>query len=84
MRLATRAGLVLVLLTGILLVAVAGAEHPLEILAVLLLLGLLVVRELLSGYSTTDFRGRFDVFIWSGLALFVLIVIRRVRDVLGL
>jgi len=84
MRLATRIGFALVIALSILVLATAGQPRGLEVMAVLALIALLVGRELTSAYTTIAFRGRYDVFIWSGLALFVLIVVRRIRDVLGL
>lgn len=77
-------GLAVTLLFGALAVATSGAPRGLEVMAVLALISLLVMRELTSAYTTVEFRGRYDVFIWSGLALFALIVVRRIRDVLGL
>lgn len=84
MRLAARVGLALVAVVVLLTSAVALAQGPVEVLAVLLLIGLLVVRELTSALSSRTFRGRYDVFVWSGLALFALILVNRIRAILGL
>lgn len=84
MNVALRIGLAVVLAVALLVLVTAGQPRGLEIMAVLALIAFLVVRELTSTYTTLSFRGRYDVFIWSGLALFLLIVVRRVRDVLGL
>lgn len=84
MRLAARVGLVLTVLVAAVVILVAANSGPIEVLAVLLLIGLLVTRELTSAYSSLGFRGRYDVFVWSGLALFVLIIVNKIRAILGL
>jgi len=50
----------------------------LEVLATLELIGLLVVRELTDGFLTDEIRQRMDFFIYAGLLLFVVVVLRRV------
>lgn len=84
MRLPVLVGLVLALLLCVLVAFANLAGMSLEVFAVLLLIALLVVRELVSAASTTEFRGRYDVFVWSGLGVFLLIVVNRVREILGL
>lgn len=49
-----------------------------EVFVTLELIGLLVVRELTDGFLTTDLRHRMDLFIYGGLVLFVIVVLRRV------
>jgi len=49
-----------------------------EVFATLELIGLLVIRELTDGFLTRDVRQRMDVFIYAGLLLFVVVVLRRV------
>lgn len=49
-----------------------------EVLATLELIGLLVIRELTDGFLTREIRQRMDVFIYAGLMLFVVVVLRRV------
>ena len=49
-----------------------------EVLATLELIGLLVTRELTDGLLTNQIRQRMDVFIYAGLLLFVVVVLRRV------
>lgn len=49
-----------------------------EVLATLLLIGLLVVREFTEGLLSTELRQRMDMFIYAGLVLFVVVVLRRV------
>lgn len=54
-----------------------------EVLATLVLIGLLVVRELTDGFLTNEVRQRMDFFIYGGLMLFVVVVLRRVYLVLS-
>jgi len=53
-----------------------------EVLATLVLIGLLVTRELTDGFLPADLRSRLDFFVYAGLVLFVLVVARRVWAVL--
>ena len=55
----------------------------LEVLATLELIGLLVIRELSDGILTKELRQRMDFFIYAGLMLFVVVVLRRVWIVLS-
>ena len=54
-----------------------------EVLATLELIGLLVIRELTDGFLTNETRQRIDFFIYAGLVLFVVVVLRRVWLVLS-
>ena len=54
-----------------------------EVLATLELIGLLVIRELTDGFLTSEIRQRMDFFIYAGLVLFVVVVLRRVWLVLS-
>lgn len=49
-----------------------------EVLVTLMLIGLLVVRELTDGFLNTELRQRMDLFIYAGLVLFAVVVLRRV------
>ncbi len=53
-----------------------------EVLATLILIGLLVTRELTDGFLTADLRARLDFFVYAGLVLFVIVVVRRVWTIL--
>ena len=54
-----------------------------EVLATLILIGLLVIRELTDGFLTQELRLRMDFFIYAGLLLSVVVVLRRVLLVLS-
>jgi hypothetical protein len=53
-----------------------------EVLATLILIGLLVTRELTDGFLPSDLRLRLDFFVYAGLVLFVVVVVRRVWTIL--
>jgi hypothetical protein len=50
----------------------------LEVFVTLEIIGLLVVREFTDGLLPREMKDRFDFFIYAGLIVFVIIVIRRV------
>lgn len=54
-----------------------------EVLVTLELIGLLIIRELTDGFLTRDIRRRMDLFIYAGLVLFAVVVLRRVWLVLS-
>jgi hypothetical protein len=53
-----------------------------EVLVTLVLIGLLVARELTDGFLSKDLRDKMDMFIYAGLILFVIVVVRRVWIIL--
>lgn len=53
-----------------------------EVLATLILIGLLVTRELTDGFLSRDLRYKLDFFVYAGLLLFVVVVVRRVWTIL--
>jgi len=53
-----------------------------EVLATLVLIGLLVTRELTDGFLPADLRMKLDYFVYAGLVLFVIVVVRRVWSIL--
>lgn len=50
----------------------------LEVFITLEIIGLLVVREFTDGLLSKEMKDRFDFFIYAGLFVFVVIVIRRI------
>ncbi len=54
-----------------------------EVLLTLEIIGLLVARELTDGILGRDLKDKIDYFIYLGLFLFVVIVIRRVWLILS-
>ena len=54
-----------------------------EVLATLILIGLLVTRELTDGFLSRELRFKLDFFVYAGLLLFVVVVVRRVWTILS-
>ena len=50
----------------------------LEVFITLEIIGLLIVREFTDGLLSKEMKDRFDFFIYAGLFVFVVIVIRRI------
>ncbi len=63
--------------------ALISLSSGIEVLVTLILIGLLVVRELTDSFLTKELRYRMDFFIYAGLVLFVVVVLRRVLLVLS-
>ncbi len=57
------------------IVSIAGG---IEVLLTLELIGLLVTRELTDGFLTRSLKDKLDYFIYLGLFLFAVVVVRRV------
>lgn len=55
----------------------------LEVLLTLELIGLLIAVELTSGLLSKELRSRMEYFIYTGLLLFVVVVLRRVWLILS-
>ena len=55
----------------------------LEVLLTLELIGLLIAVELTSGLLSKELRSRMEYFIYTGLLLFVIVVLRRVYLILS-
>lgn len=54
-----------------------------EVLLTLEVIGLLVARELTDSLLTRELRDRMDFFIYAGLFLFMVVVVRRIWLVLS-
>lgn len=54
-----------------------------EVLLTLEVIGLLVARELTDNLLTRELRDRMDFFIYAGLFLFMVVVVRRIWLVLS-
>ena len=63
--------------------ALISLSSGIEVLVTLILIGLLVARELTDSFLTKELRYRMDFFIYAGLVLFVVVVLRRVLLVLS-
>lgn len=82
MRQAVKAGLAFVLWVGLLGVALVSAGR-LDLYVILLLVGVLALRELLGAYASRRLTSRLSVFIFAGLLAFLFVVVLRVREALN-
>lgn len=82
MRASILVTLAFLILAGVLGVVLAGSGR-LDLFIVLLLIGLLVLRELMGGHVSQDLTARLSIFIFVGLLAFAFIVVQRVREILG-
>jgi hypothetical protein len=62
---------------------VVSMSAGLEVLLTLELIGLLITVELTSGLLSKDIRNRVEYFVYTGLLLFVVVVLRRVWLILS-
>jgi len=54
-----------------------------EVFFTLEVIGLLIIREFVDSFATVDIKERLDLFIYAGLFVFVVIVLRRIWLAVG-
>lgn len=84
MNLSVRVGLAFLLLAWALAAAVLSAGGGVDVLLVLLLVGLLGLRELMAREAPERLRARLGVFVFLGVMAFLYVLVQRVRDALNL
>ena len=62
---------------------VVSMSAGLEVLLTLELIGLLITVELTSGLMSKEMKNRIEYFVYTGLLLFVIVVLRRVWLILS-
>jgi len=80
MLLSEKITLIMLFMTIIFLIITVGSG--LEVFVVLILIGVLILRELTESFAPNDFKDRINFFIYTGLVIFTVIVINKVMDVL--
>ena len=80
MLLSEKVTLAMIVLTIIFLVI--SWNSGLEVFVVLLLIGVLVLRELTESFAPNDVKDRINFFIYTGLIIFVGIVVNKIMDIL--
>ena len=80
MLLSEKLTLIMILLTIIFLVF--SGDSILEVFIVLILIGVLILRELVETFAPNDLKDRINFFIYTGSIIFLLIVAIKVSDVL--
>lgn len=63
--------------------AVISSGSDFEVFFTLEVIGLLIIREFVDSFATVDIKERLDLFIYVGLFVFVVIVLRRVWLAIG-
>jgi hypothetical protein len=56
----------------------------LEVFIVLILIGVLIIRELSDVFTPFEIKNRLDVFIYVGLVIFVGILISKILNIIGI
>jgi len=82
-RLAAAAGLAFIGLVGFAGAALASTG-AIDVYVVVVLVGLLVLREALGAHAPASVRERIGVFVFLGVLAFVYIVVARIRAILNL
>ncbi len=54
-----------------------------EVLLTLILIGVLIIRELTDSFTPIRIRERVDLFVYTFLVVFAIIVVRRVWEILS-
>ncbi len=62
---------------------VISSGSDFEVFFTLEVIGLLIIREFVDSFATVDIKERLDLFIYAGLFVFVIIVLRRVWMAIG-
>lgn len=73
----------LVLSIWILLIFVITGDANLEIFFILVFIGVLIVRELTDVFTTSNLKDRMNLFIYIFLIIFIIIVGRKIIDILN-
>jgi hypothetical protein len=81
MLLSEKLTLTMVFLT-IIFLAIAQ-QSGLEVFVVLILIGVLIIRELSESFASNDLKDRMNFFIYTGSIIFIIIVIRKIMIVLA-
>ncbi len=76
MLLSEKLTLILIIMTIIFLVI--SGDSWLEVFVVLILIGVLILRELIESFAHTDLKERMNFFIYTGFIIFIGIVVRKI------
>ena len=70
--------IIIIIITWILLMFLLTINVDLEILFVLILLGILLIKEFTDKLTSSSFKKRLNIFIFSSLLIFLVLVIKRI------
>ena len=78
MLLSEKITLTMLLLTVIFLVI--SGDTGLEVFLILILIGMLIIRELIEMFAPSELKVRMNLFIYTGVIIFFVLVIDKVFD----
>jgi len=73
----------IVLSIWILIILIITDDLYLEIFFILIFIGVLIVRELSDIFTTSDLKDRMNIFIYIFLIIFIVIVGRKMLDIIS-
>ena len=73
----------LAMIVWVLFSLVLAISSGLEVLLILILIGVLIIRELTDSFTPVKTKDRVDYFIYAFLLVFAIIVVRRVWEILS-
>jgi hypothetical protein len=73
----------LAMIAWVLFSLVLALSSGLEVLLILILIGVLIIRELTDSFTPVRTKDRVDYFIYAFLLVFAIIVVRRVWEILS-
>lgn len=73
----------LAMIVWVLFSLVLAISSGLEVLLILILIGVLIIRELTDSFTPVRTKDRVDYFIYAFLVVFAIIVVRRVWEILS-
>jgi hypothetical protein len=73
----------LAMIVWVLFSLVLALSSGLEVLLILILIGVLIIRELTDSFTPVRTKDRVDYFIYAFLLVFAIIVVRRVWEILS-
>lgn len=78
MLLSEKITLIMILLTIIFLVI--SVDTGLEVFLILILIGMLIIRELIEMFAPSELKVRMNLFIYTGVIIFFVLAINKVID----
>ncbi len=80
MLLSEKLTLILILMT-IIIIVISG-DITLEVFFIIILIGILILRELIETFAPNDLKDRTNFVIYIGIIIFIVIIVNRVINVL--
>ena len=81
MLLSEKLTLIIILMTTIILII--SGDNPLELFFIMILIGVLILRELIETIASSDLKDRINFFIYAGLIIFIVIIVEKIIYILA-